>query len=153
MTLLLLYLIVSQEVSRFKGEEQGHVVVFGECMFMMNIISVVLQQSAGLIHHPVWGMYCNGCVSRIILYMHCYVQLGFLPLCPLYILIFLFFKRLEYDEGDFLLVTADTVRQDKPVIIALGKEMVYEEIATRSKQKFLCLRHNCPFGWMQSVCR
>lgn len=96
-------------MSRLEGEEQGHVVVLGECVFMMNIISFVLQQSARLIHHPVWGMDCNGCVSRIILYMHCYVQLSLLPLCPFHILFFLF-KRLEHDEGDLLLVIADTVK-------------------------------------------
>lgn len=46
------YLVVFQEVTRLEGEEQGHVVV--QRVFTVDIIGLVLQQPARLVHHPIW---------------------------------------------------------------------------------------------------
>lgn len=65
------HLIVSQEVSWFEGEQQGHVIVQG--VLTMDIISFVLQQPARLIHHPIRRMDRNHRLSQVVFNVDCYV--------------------------------------------------------------------------------
>lgn len=100
------YLVVLQEVSGLEGEEQGHVIV--QWVFAVNIISFVLQQPACLVHHPVRRVNSNHHLSQFIFDVHSYVQLGSLHLWAFVVFVRISYG-LEYYEGDFFLVTEETV--------------------------------------------
>lgn len=74
-----LYLIVPQEVAGLEGEEQGHVIV--QRVLAVDIVRLVLQQPACLIHHPVRRVNRNHHLSQVIFNVHRNVQLGLLNVC------------------------------------------------------------------------
>lgn len=74
-----LYLIVPQEVAGLEGEEQRHVIV--QRVLAVDIVRLVLQQPACLVHHPVWRVNRNHHLSKVIFNVHRNVQLGLLNVC------------------------------------------------------------------------
>ena len=99
------HLVVPEEVSRFKGEEQGHVVVHR--VFAVNVVRLVLQQAASLVDHPVRRVNGHHCLALLKLHVNSYVQLGPLHLHSFaHILLLLLTQRLEHCEGDLPLPLA-----------------------------------------------
>lgn len=106
MTLKPSHLVVLQEVARLEGEEQRHVVL--QRVFTVDVISLVLQQPARLVHHPIRGVDGDHCLPQVILDMHRDIQLSPLPRRPFTIVFVILSQRLEHYEGDLFLATVET---------------------------------------------
>ncbi|TNN62600.1 hypothetical protein EYF80_027199 [Liparis tanakae] len=85
------------EVARLEGEEQRHVVL--QRVFAVDVISLVLQQPARLVHHPIRGVDGDHRLPQVILDMHRDIQLSPLPLRPFTIVFVILSQRLEHYEG------------------------------------------------------